>query len=46
VCVITERGEKYLRGEIHAETLEEIDQEKTGTGINIGQGEVENGALP
>jgi predicted transcriptional regulator len=42
VYVITERGEKYLEGEIHAGTLEEIDQEETG--VQPGTGEVEDGA--
>ena len=42
VYTITERGEKYLRGEIHAETLEEIDQDQDG--ILPGQGEAEDGA--
>lgn len=42
VYVITDRGDKYLNGEIHAETLEEIDQEEAG--VNPGQGEIENGA--
>ena len=41
VYVITERGERYLGGEIHAGTLEEIDQDETGT--NPGRGATENG---
>lgn len=42
VYTITERGEKYLNGEIHAETLEEIDEDQTG--ISTDEGEIENGA--
>jgi predicted transcriptional regulator len=39
---ITEEGERYLRGEIDADTFREIEQ-GDDAGISLGEGEAENG---
>jgi predicted transcriptional regulator len=41
IYVITDRGEKYLNGEINAETLEEIDQDQPD--IDPGRSQAEDG---